>query len=137
MSARALVSRTWRDLTRRHGCDTDSVASTLEELVRAYTEPHRHYHTLNHIADLLQLLDEHEGVADTDAVTLAILFHDAVYDSARQDNEAACASLAREQLTLLGFPHQLMAKVEGYILATQHGASLPAAGDADLQAARP
>jgi predicted metal-dependent HD superfamily phosphohydrolase len=133
MSARALVSSTWRDLTRRHGCDTDSVESTLEELVRAYAEPHRHYHTLNHIADLLHLLEEHEGVSDEDSVTLAILFHDAVYDPARQDNEAASADLAREQLTLLGFPPQLRVKVEHYILATQHSASLPAAGDADLQ----
>ena len=101
--------------------------------MRAYSEPHRHYHTLSHIADLLQLLDEHGGIADGDAVTLAILFHDAVYDPARQDNEAASASLARERLTLLGFPQQLLAKVERYILATQHGASVPAAGDADLQ----
>lgn len=100
--------------------------------MRAYTEPHRHYHTLDHIADLLLLLEKH-GVSDADAVKLAILFHDAVYDPSRQDNEAASANLAREQLTFLGFPLRPIAKVEHYILATQHGASLSAAEDADLQ----
>lgn len=133
MTAQELVSRVWCDLAHRHGCDAASVDRVREDLVHAYSEPHRHYHTLDHIADLLQLLDEHGSSADGDAVTLAIFFHDAVYDPARQDNEAASANLAREQLTFLGFPLRLIAKVEHYILATQHGASVPAAGDADLQ----
>jgi predicted metal-dependent HD superfamily phosphohydrolase len=133
MTVQELVSRAWRDLAHRHGCAADSAERVLADLVRAYGEPHRHYHTLSHIANLLQLLGEHEGIADSDAVTLAILFHDAVYDPARQDNEAASATLAREQLRLLGFPQQLLAKVERYILATEHGPSVPAAGDADLQ----
>lgn len=132
MTAQELVSRAWRDLAHRHGCAADSAERVLADLVRAYGEPHRHYHTLSHIANLLQLLDEHGGIADGDAVTLAILFHDAVYDPARQDNEAASATLAREQLMLLGLPQQLIAKVEYYILATQHGASLSVGGDADL-----
>ncbi len=36
------------------------------------------------------------------------------------------------QLSSLGFPRQLLGKVENYILATQHGAAPQAAGDADL-----
>ena len=133
MTAQQLVSRAWRDLAHRHGCDAASAERVLEDLVRAYGETHRHYHTLRHIAELLQLLREHGSIADGDAVALAILFHDAVYDPARQDNEAASASLARERLTLLGFPQQLMAKVERYILATQHGVSVSETGDTDLQ----
>ena len=132
MNARELVSDAWRELVRRHGCDAASAESTLEELVRAYAEPHRHYHTLDHIADLLLLLEKHGGASDADAVKLAILFHDAVYDPARQDNEAASANLAVKQLSALGFPRQLLGKVERYILATQHGAAPQAMEDADL-----
>lgn len=133
MTPQELVSSVWCELAHRHGRDAASADRVLTGLVRAYGEPQRHYHTLTHIAELLRLLDEHGGIADGDAVTLAILFHDAVYDPARQDNEAASANLAREQLTLLGFPLQLIAKVEHYILVTQHGASLSAGGDADLE----
>ncbi|NJO32914.1 MAG: hypothetical protein HC869_07000 [Rhodospirillales bacterium] len=126
MNAQEQVSDVWRDLMRRHGRDPVSAERMLEELVRAYAEPHRHYHTLSHITELFQLLKMHGGVADGDAVKLAVLFHDAVYDPARQDNEAASASLAVEQLTSLGFPAPLIDKVERYVLATQHGA-LPSA----------
>jgi predicted metal-dependent HD superfamily phosphohydrolase len=119
MSARELVSDAWRDLARRLSCDAASAESTLQELVRAYAEPHRHYHT-------------HDGVSDIDTVKLVILFHDAVYDPARHDNEAASANLAVRQLSALGFPRPLLGKVERYILATQHGAAPQATGDADL-----
>lgn len=133
MNAQEQVSVIWRDLMRRHGCDPVSAERVLKELVRAYTEPHRHYHAVSHIVEFLQLLDMHGGsVADDDAVKLAILFHDAVYDPKRQDNEAASASLAVEQLTALGFSASLIGKVERYVLSTQHGASSPPAEDADL-----
>jgi predicted metal-dependent HD superfamily phosphohydrolase len=132
MTPQELVSSVWCELAHRHGCDAASADRVLAGLVRAYVEPHRQYHTLAHIADLLQLLHEHGGIADGDVVTLAILFHDAVYDPSRQGNEAASANLAREQLTFLGFPLQTIIKVESYVLATQHDASVPAAGDADL-----
>lgn len=132
MNALEPVSDVWRDLVRRHGCASVSAERVLADLLRAYAEPHRHYHTLGHIAELLQLLEQHGGALDGDAVKLAILFHDVVYDPARQDNEGVSAKLAVEQSASLGFPGQLIAKVERYILATQHGASLPAAGDADL-----
>lgn len=132
MNAREPVSDVWRDLARRHGCDSVLAERVLDDLVRAYAEPHRHYHTVGHIAELLQLLEQHGGASDGDAVKLAILFHDVVYDPARNDNEAASAKLAVEQLALLSFPRLLISKVERYVLATQHGASLPATGDADL-----
>jgi predicted metal-dependent HD superfamily phosphohydrolase len=132
MIAEDLVSRTWRDLADRHGCDAISANRALNELVRAYAEPHRHYHTLDHIAGLLRLQEEHGGVADEDAVKLAILFHDAVYDPTRQDNEMASANLATKRLSALGLSAFLVAKVERYILATQHGTSVAAGEDADL-----
>jgi predicted metal-dependent HD superfamily phosphohydrolase len=132
MNARKLGCDAWRELVRRHGSDAVLAESTLEELVRAYAEPHRHYHTLDHIADLLLLLEKHDGASDADAVKLAILFHDAVYDPARQDNEAASANLAVKWLSVVGFSRPLLDKVERYILATQHGATPQAMEDADL-----
>ena len=133
MSACELLSDVWRDLTRRHTCTGPAVQAVLDELVQAYSEPHRHYHTIEHVASLLRLLDEHgRGVLDRNAVALAILFHDVVYDPTRHDNEQVSADLAGERMTSLGFPGQLIAKVKGYILATQHRQSAPTINDADL-----
>lgn len=133
MMAAASVRAAWDDLAHRHGLAAADAEAVLGELVRAYAEPHRRYHTLDHIAALLRLLDQHgAGLGDRDAVVLAILFHDAVYDPARRDNEAASATLASERLTRLGLPAPLVAKVERFIRATQHGHAAPDTADADL-----
>src|SRR5262245_26317915 len=132
MGALDQVQRCWRDLVSRRGCDPAAAAAVLEEMLLAYAEPHRHYHTLDHIAALLALLVRHGGdVADRDALTLAILFHDVVYDPARTDNEAASAAWASVRLASLGFPEAQRAKVCRYIFATRHDQPVDAA-DADL-----
>ena len=133
MSAR-IVLRCWDDLMLRHRCPGPAAEAVLDELVCAYAEPHRHYHTLDHIAALLRLLEEHgRGVGDHDAVALAILFHDVVYDPARHDNEDASAAHTIDRLTRLGFPRELVAKVARYVSATAHGQdALSPEDDADL-----
>jgi predicted metal-dependent HD superfamily phosphohydrolase len=123
----------WEEVSARAGCDGRSAEAALDEIVRAYGEPHRHYHALGHIAQLLALLDRHGAAAtDRDALLLAILFHDVVYDPARHDNEQASARRASEQLTALGFRQEIVAKVAHYILATRHDQPPQAIGDADL-----
>ena len=52
-------------------------------ILRNYSEPHRHYHTLNHIYKML------EYTIDVDNINLflAIVYHDVIYDPKRNDNE--------------------------------------------------
>jgi predicted metal-dependent HD superfamily phosphohydrolase len=132
-SATALTIR-WRTLTTRLGIAVQPAAALLDELVRAYSEPGRHYHNLDHIAALLGLLDQHgQDARNRDAIELAIFFHDAVYRPTRSDNEAASAALARARLTQMGVSEGLLREVERLILATRHGASLADAdSDPDL-----
>jgi predicted metal-dependent HD superfamily phosphohydrolase len=124
----------WDALARRIGLAHGGGTALLDELMRAYAQSGRHYHNLDHIAALLELLDRHgDSVRNRDALELAILFHDAVYLPARADNEAASAALARERLTHLGVSEEMIGEVERLILATRHGA--PSAGadsDPDL-----
>jgi predicted metal-dependent HD superfamily phosphohydrolase len=132
MTAQQLLSETWWDLARRYGLNAAAAQSVLDELIAAYRAPARHYHTIEHIAALLRQIKQHgDGLLDRDAVALAILFHDVVYEPRRQDNEAVSAALAGARLTALAFPAPLVAKVVGYIEATAHGLK-PANTDADL-----
>jgi predicted metal-dependent HD superfamily phosphohydrolase len=133
-SSAAALTTEWSTLTTRLGIAEQPAAALLDELVRAYSEPGRHYHNLDHIAALLGLLDRHgQDARNRDAIELAIFFHDAVYRSTRSDNEAASAALARTRLTQLGASEALLREVERLILATRHGASLAdAASDPDL-----
>jgi predicted metal-dependent HD superfamily phosphohydrolase len=75
--------------TRRIGADLDA----------RYGEEHRRYHTREHLAAVLDLVDELAGYADdADTVRLAAWFHDAVYDPQRADNEERSARLAERML---------------------------------------
>ena len=60
-------------------------------LESAYTEPHRHYHTLTHIDDGLDVLDK---LGADLAVKVAFWFHDLYYDVAANDNEERSAKTA-------------------------------------------
>jgi predicted metal-dependent HD superfamily phosphohydrolase len=74
-------------------------AEALRDLTRRYAEPHRAYHTAEHIAEVLRWFDwaaERTGWRDLVDVYLAIVFHDAIYDPLAADNEARSAALARD-----------------------------------------
>jgi predicted metal-dependent HD superfamily phosphohydrolase len=69
----------------------------LPELARRYAEPHRAYHGIEHIAALAELyVDVARGPSwhAPIEVALAILFHDAIYEPGRPDNEDRSAELA-------------------------------------------
>ena len=79
----------------------DSPTSRTEwaALVAAWSEPHRRYHGLAHLAAVLGLVGQLSGEADDPAaVALAAWYHDAVYDPGRDDNEQVSAERARAGL---------------------------------------
>ena len=91
----------------------------IEELRQRYAEPHRHYHTQQHIDALLkELRTVPVPIHNREVVEAAIWFHDAIYDTRRQDNEARSAELATTQLRDAGWDAVKIAFVEKLILAT-------------------
>ena len=91
----------------------------IEGLRQRYAEPHRHYHTQQHIDALLKELHTVPvPIHNREVVEAAIWFHDAIYDTRRQDNEARSAELATTQLRDAGWDADKIAFVEKLILAT-------------------
>lgn len=75
------------------GASTEALP-VYQELVRRYSEPHRHYHTPEHIGHCLRQLDLAAGLMDdADAVEMGLWFHDAIYDPRASDNERRSAEL--------------------------------------------
>ena len=95
MNVRDDLAGRWLDLMMRMVAKCD-VLEKFHLLEKAYNEPHRHYHTFNHIRACLDELSAARMamqtlVIDSNAIELAIWFHDFVYDPCRDDNEHASA----------------------------------------------
>ncbi|WP_195162562.1 HD domain-containing protein [Mesorhizobium sp. NBSH29] len=77
-------------------------------LLVLYNAPDRHYHNAAHIESLLAIALRHRpALIDADLVETAIWFHDAIYDSARKDNEEKSAELAARYLSRRIVPERL------------------------------
>ncbi|MCC7509066.1 MAG: hypothetical protein IT464_06800 [Planctomycetes bacterium] len=87
----------------------------LIELTRRYSEPHRRYHDLRHVADMLL---KGRDFPLSDEQIMAIWFHDAVYDPRSKTNEADSAVLAVTRLNQLGWESARVKVVEQIVLDT-------------------
>lgn len=86
-----------------------------QDLVARYREPHRRYHTLQHLEECFARFDELRALAEHPRdVELAIWFHDAIYDTRRSDNEARSAAWGR---SVAG------ERVHDLVMATRHEAA--------------
>jgi predicted metal-dependent HD superfamily phosphohydrolase len=102
------------------------------ELNARYSEPHRFYHTLQHLGDCFRALAPAAHLAEHLAeVELALWFHDAIYDTHAQDNEEISALWAERALIAGGVGAQAAARVRELVMATKHDV-IPAGGDAKL-----
>lgn len=94
------------------------------DLVARYREPHRRYHTLQHLEECFARFDELAALAEHPReVELAIWFHDAIYDTRRRDNEERSAAWAR---SVAGH------SVSALVLATRHDAVAQSADEKAL-----
>ena len=96
-------------------------------LLASWSEPHRRYHSIGHLRDILEHVEELAGYADdADAVRLAAWFHDSVY-AGRPDDEELSARRAEHDLSRLGVAPQLVDEVARLVrLTVSHH---PAPGD--------
>lgn len=103
-------------------CHADPrLAVQFAHLVAAYTEPHRHYHTLTHLDHMLAIATSFSHLAaDWQVVQLAIWYHDIVYNSVHAiDNETRSAAWASADLATLGLSTVTVTHVSDLILTTR------------------
>ncbi|MCW5628276.1 MAG: N-methyl-D-aspartate receptor NMDAR2C subunit [Rhodoferax sp.] len=106
----------WRALAPRM-----PAPALLAQLAARYAEPHRHYHTLQHLDACLRHLDTMRTLAQRpDEVALALWFHDAIYDIGAADNEARSADWARAELLALGAADEVAQRVHALVMVTRH-----------------
>lgn len=95
-------------------------------MIRSWTEPHRAYHSLRHVAEMLLALREltDHGVdlspRDLAVARMATWFHDVSYDprATPGSNEQRSATLARDHLHRLGAESADIDAVEALVVMT-------------------
>lgn len=114
------------------GVEPAAAYPVFDRLVISHSEPHRHYHTLEHVAEVLKVAGRMGRTCENPvAVAFAVWFHDAVYDPTRHDNEARSAELANAELTEMGIESKVIVRVVELIRLTDHRDS-PCDPDADV-----
>ncbi|PSK89457.1 HD domain-containing protein [Taibaiella chishuiensis] len=116
-----MLQETYASLLGRYTQDRELVSAGWQQLEAAYSAGGRHYHTLNHLSQLLADLGEvQHQFHDPDAVWFSLYYHDIVYEVRADDNEAQSAVQAGDMMQRIGVPAGRVAQCRQLILATAH-----------------
>lgn len=121
----------WQSMWRELGVPEPDTA-LYYRLVACYSQPHRKYHTMQHLEECFAHLERAHSAAERAAeVELALWFHDAIYDTTKKDNEERSAVWARESSLAAGLTEDRANHIYDLVMATMHKA-VPAGSDAEL-----
>lgn len=95
----------------------------MQQLITAYEEPQRKYHTTQHLTECMSLLEKNLDLAEEPGeVEIALWFHDAVYKVRASDNEAKSAEWAARALEKASIALDRIDRIQKHIMATRHSA---------------
>jgi predicted metal-dependent HD superfamily phosphohydrolase len=129
-----LRSEFTKSIQQIHG-DEGAAQAWSNSLIKAYSEPQRHYHTASHISSMLQLFQaQRHLITNPIVLQLAIYFHDWVYDPKAHDNELQSISVFKAFAAQLNLDGSLIETASHYIEATiTHSLKAGDDGDEDLK----
>ena len=109
------------DLRARWQATLPDQPEIADDLLRRYAEPHRRYHTAEHLHHVLVMIDEMADDQDLFLVRLAAWFHDAVYaiPVGQVSNEEASARLAIRTLARAGLEQEDLTQVARLVRLTE------------------
>lgn len=91
-----------------------------KELASLYSGADRHYHNLEHLNNFYhQLMLCQAQVKDWESLVVAMVYHDAIYNSTDRRDEERSAELATSRLIKIGFPQEKTDLVKALVLATK------------------
>lgn len=119
-------ARLWQQC--RLASSSASPDQAWQELSKRYTEPHRLYHTLEHLDYCLQKFDDAKSLMDdADAIEMAIWYHDIINTPQAIDNEQQ-SQYFFERVAQDNFSQHFVEKVGDLIMITTHRGK-PKTGD--------
>lgn len=119
MSRDEYLDYQWTEMVTDLGQDQHSADPDFQEICQRYSEPHRYYHTLDHLWKMFQFYEEYAiKIKFPASFRLAIWYHDIIYQPTRNDNEKLSAEFAMEVFRKWGISTKTADQVHRLILAT-------------------
>lgn len=107
-------------LVSKYSADQALAEILWNEIVSAYGQKGRHYHTLLHLQNMYnQLIEIEYLIEDFDTVLFSLYYHDIVYSATAKDNEEKSAEMAIQRMRSIGVPENEIEKCSDQILATK------------------
>lgn len=112
----------WHSVWRQLGA-SDADDELYQRLVACYSDPHRSYHTMQHLEECFVHLESVRSLAERPGeIELALWFHDAVYNTRRKDNEERSAQWARDSALAAGLSGDQASRIYELVMTTVHDA---------------
>lgn len=108
------------ELASQYTKDDKLIHKYWDEINSAYSKAGRHYHTLQHLQNLLVYLQALQSqINNWNAVVFALYYHDVVYNTLKHDNEERSAALALKRMKEIGVDEHTIKACSNIILATK------------------
>jgi predicted metal-dependent HD superfamily phosphohydrolase len=90
------------------------------EIEKNYSNKKRHYHTLQHLANLMAQLTEVKGeIRNWETILFTLYYHDIIYNSLKSDNEEKSAEVAEKRMKQISVSNDTIELCKNQILATK------------------
>jgi predicted metal-dependent HD superfamily phosphohydrolase len=100
--------------------DKNVIVKLWNEIERKYAEKNRHYHTLQHLNNLLlELTPIQKEIENWETILFTLYYHDIIYTPQKFDNEEKSAALAEKRMKQLAIPNKVIEDCKLQILATK------------------
>ena len=123
----------WLETWRQLGVgDSPALRQLHGDVLDRYGEPHRHYHTHQHLAECFEKVHDIISLAQHPAeIHVGLWFHDVIYDTQRHDNEERSAEWARNAARDFGTEADSAQRIYDLIMFTRHAVA-PVGIDAEV-----
>lgn len=115
-----MLKETFIELLTKY-TDNDSLKKELwTEIEKNYSSKKRHYHTLEHLDNLLsQLTDVKSEIQNWEIILFTLFYHDIIYNSIKSDNEEKSAEFAENRMKQISVSNDKIELCKEQILATK------------------
>ncbi len=115
-----MLKATFLKLLHFYSSDVALNNKLWHDVENKYSDKKRHYHTLQHLENLLnELIAVKSEIQNWETILFTLFYHDIIYNSLKSDNEQKSADYAEQKMQTLSVPIEIIRNCKKQILATQ------------------